>query len=42
MFISHDFQKNDGPMACVQIEKVNQDTEAGHLSVHIRYNSNHS
>jgi hypothetical protein len=29
-------------MAYLQIKKVNQDTEAGHLSVHIRYISNHS
>jgi len=29
-------------MAYVQIKKVNQDTEAGHFSVHIRYISNHS
>jgi len=35
-------KKNVGPMAYVQIKNVNQDTEAGHLSAHIRYISNHS
>lgn len=29
-------KKNVVPMAYVQIEKVNHDTETGHLSVHIR------